>query len=215
MQLFEFKGQLPMFISTKPTSSGENRKAYYKNYNLPILQHMYMGDSKQPLHCVINQTPAFTEFPCVVQKKPLMRFRIEFNHIRQRAAEGRQAGSSIDKNCSYGPSELFRSRALDDPKYRGDLIEFMTMMPVDADAHKWITQSSAYGDITLTDFPHRHWPWHLKTAENFSEICTSYGLEFLNYDQFIDHLSGVHHRPIQERCVTELDNCWQTQWLWR
>jgi hypothetical protein len=214
-QLFEFQGQLPMFISTKPDSSAENRKAHYKNYNLPILQHIYMGDPKSHLACVVNRTPAFAEFPCIVQKRPLTRFRIEFNHIRQRAAEGRQAGHSIDKNPQYGPSDLFRSRGLDDPKYRLDLIEFMTMMPVDADAHKWITQSSAYGDITLVDFAPEFWPWHLQSPENFRDVCERYKLEFLDYDQFIDHLSSPHHPPVHERVHCEINSMWQRVWTWR
>jgi len=214
-ELFDFQGTRLMFTSTKPDSSSENRKAHYKNYNLPILQHIYMGDSRRQLACAVNKTPAFSEFPCIVQKKPLTRFRIEFNHIRQRAAEGRQAGSSIDKNSNYGPSDLFRSRALDDPKYRRDLIEFMTMMPVDADAHKWITQSSAYGDITLVDFAPAYWPWHLQSKANFDDVCTTYGLEFLDYDQFIDHLSNPHHPPVAQRIHCEINDLWQRVWQWR
>lgn len=218
MQILDqlFEGMEPaQFVSTRPGSAGEDRKAHYKNHNLPILQHIYMGNRAQDLECVINKTPGFRPFPCIVQKKHLLRFRIEFNHIRQRAAEGRQAGASIDKNPQYGPSDLWRSRALDDRKYQKDLVEFMTMMPVDADAHKWITQSSAYGDITLTDFHTEHWPWHLKSRANFEEICGAYNLDFLDYDQFIEHLSSVNYPPVSERLTLEIDHNFRTSWVWR
>ena len=197
-QLFEFEGTKSMFVSTKP-GTREDYKAQFKNHNLPILQHMYMGSRTTPLKCMITGTEGFQEFPCIVQKRPMMRFRIEFNHIRQRAAQGRQAGTSIDKNPNYGPSELFRSRGLDERRYRKDLIEFMCMMPVDADAHKWITQSSAYGDITLVNFATQHWPWHLQNEQNFLEICDHFQLDGLKYDQFVDHLSNIHHAPIHQR----------------
>jgi hypothetical protein len=197
--LFEDAMDTNVFVSTKPQSSSENRKARYKNHNLPILRHMYMGDPDRELECMINGTSGFQEFPCIVQKRPLLRFRIEFNHIRQRAAEGRQAGASMDKNPLYAPSELWRSRELDCPQRQCDLVEFMTMMPVDADAHKWITQSSAYGDITLVDFPQQYWPWHLQSQSTFSQFTACYGLESLDYQDFIDHLSSNTQPPIRER----------------
>lgn len=187
-----------MFTSTKP-GTREDLKAHFKNHNLPILQHMYMGSPTVPLSCTVNSTPAFCNWPCVVQNKPMVRFLIEFNHIRQLATDKRQAGTSVDKSTGHDPSHLMRSRALDNPKHQADLVEFMTMMPVDANAHKWITQSSAYGNIVLTNFDYKNWPWHLKSSHNFKSFTSHYGLGSLDYHQFIDHLSNINHPPIRQR----------------
>jgi len=213
-ELFECTGAKNRFVSTKPGTK-EDYKARFKNHNLPILQYVYMGDTGTELACTVNHTPAFAEFPCIVQKKPLTRFRMEFNHIRQLAAEGRQAGSSVDKHETYGPADLFRSRPLDDPKYAVDLVEFMTMMPVDADAHKWITQSSAYGNITLVDFAQANWPWHLQTKTNFDSVCDQYALDFLDYDQFIDHLSDIRYPPVRQRLYQSVTDDYRLTWSWR
>jgi hypothetical protein len=187
-----------MFISTKP-GSREDRKAYFKNHNLPILQEIYKGSREAPLTCCIFGTPPFMNFPCIVQKKNMDRFRIQFNHVRQKASSTRQSGISVDKHSIYEPSGLFRNRCLDDPKYKIDLIEFMTMMPVDVEAHSYISQSSAYGDITLKDFPKEYWPWHLQSPENFKYICDKYQLNFLDYNWFIDHLGNIDHPSIRDR----------------
>lgn len=186
-----------MFTSTKD-SYQENRKAELKNYNLPILQYMYMGSPMTPLQCSITQTAAFVAWPCIVQNKTLNYFRLDFNHIRQRATETRCAGTSVDKD-RYGPSDIFRARRLDNPKYVKDLVEFMCMMPISTEYHAYVSQSSAYGDITLSNFEHKYWPWHLKSEANFAEFTQKYSLDFIPYNKFIEHLSTITHSPIRQR----------------
>jgi hypothetical protein len=195
-----------MFVSTKDTYS-ENRKAIIKNHNLPILQHMYMGNKSVELKCVINGSSAFHYQDCYVRKTPVTFFRIDFNHIRQRQSEGRQAGQSVDKGQA-GPSEIFRGRWLDRPDYRRDLIEFMTIMPVCTEEHARISQSSAYGDITLLNFDKKYWPWHLQSEDNFNNFVKTWKLnavENFTYERFIDHLSNIEHPNIRKRIVSGVD----------
>jgi hypothetical protein len=198
-----------MFASTKPGAAGEDRKARIKNHNLPILQHLYMGSRDQPLTCSVTGTPAFVSWPCVVRKQPMQRFRLDFNHIRQQQTGLRYAGTSLDKG-RYGPSDIFRTLALDREVYKRDLIEFMTIMPVSTEYHSYISQSSAYGDVTLKNFKRKIWPWALRTKSNFGKFTEAYGLDFLDYEQFIDHLSDITHPPIRSRCLSQND-----QWHWR
>ena len=190
-----------MFVSTKPDSYNENRKAEIKNHNLPILQYMYMGSRDTPLACLISKTPAFIntqDFGNLGQTK--RRFRIDFNHIIQRCTNLRQAGVSLDKG-SYLPSSIFRNKRLDsgyvvDKKY---LVEFMTIMPVCTEMHSYISQDSAKHYMTLNSFDKDMWPWVLQSSKNFTQFCNDFKLGNLNYTQFIDHLSDVHHAPLQER----------------
>ena len=186
-----------MFTSTKDTYN-ENRKAELKNYNLPILQYMYMGNPLTPLQCSITQTPAFVTWPCIVQNRPLNYFRLEFNHIRQRATETRCAGVSVDKD-RYGPSDIFRAKHLDKTRNVKDLVEFMCMMPISTEYHSYVSQSSAYGDVTLNNYEHRYWPWHLKSEANFAEFTQKYNVNFIDYSKFVDHLSTITHSPIRQR----------------
>ena len=186
-----------MFITTKDTY-GENRKAEVKNHNLPILQEMYFGSKEKILECVFSRQPAFKKFPCLVQNKSLNRFTIEFNHIRQYQSGNRASGISLDKG-QYAPSDIFRTNRLDSPKYVKELIEFMTMIPVTKEVHSYISQSSAYGHITLKNYPKKNWPWHLKNKQNFDKFCKKYNLEFLDYDKFINHLCSINSPPIRER----------------
>lgn len=203
-----------MFTSTKPGSYGEDRKAQKKNHNLPILQFMYMGDETLPLTCLVTGTPAFVEWPCLVQGKSLQRFRLDFNHIRQQQSGNRVAGTSLDKS-RYGPSDIFRTVALDDPLKVRDLVEFMTMIPVSTEYHSYISQSSSYGDITLKNYSKHYWPWHLKTRRNFKKFAKTFGLEWIDYANFIDHLSSTEHPAIRSRCDTNWNSKTRTaDWVW-
>jgi hypothetical protein len=186
------------FESTKPGAAGEDRKARVKNHNLPILQHMYMGDPKEPLRCLITGTPAFVSWPCLVRGQHMQRFRIDFNHIRQRAQAGKQSGISVDKG-RYDPSHLFRSYELDNKWHKPQLIEFMTMMPVCTEYHSYISQSSSYGDIVLSNYDRQQWPWHLRTKKNFNSFVKQYDLAHLDYKTIIDHLNDIDQPKISSR----------------
>ena len=198
-KLFELpKDFLMMFESTKPGAHGEDRKARIKNHNLPILQHMYMGDPAEPLRCAMTGTPAFVAWPCVVRGSHMQRFRIDFNHIRQRALANKQSGISVDKG-RYDPSHLFRTYELDSHWYKSTLIEFMTIMPVSTEYHSYISQSSSYGDIVLNNFDRKTWPWHLRSKKNFNSFAKQYGLEHLDYALFIDHLNDIDQPSVGSR----------------
>lgn len=205
-----------MFVSTKDTY-GENRKARIKNHNLPILQHMYMGDKNIELKCMINGSSAFHYQNCWVRNTPITFFRIDFNHIRQRQSEGRQAGQSVDKGHA-GPSELFRARWLDRLDYQRDLIEFMTIMPVCTEEHSRISQSSAYGNITLLNFDKKYWPWHLQSDDNFNNFVKTWKLNSIKnftYERFIEHLSDINHPNIRKRIISGVggNGYWQTAFV--
>lgn len=188
-----------MFTSTKDTTS-ENRKAEIKNYNLPILQEIYMGDRNKPLACCISNQPAFIEHPCLVHRhnSDKLRFTIDFNHIRQEQHGRAAAGQSLDKG-PMDPSGIFRGHYLDRAKYLGSLIEFLTMMPVNSLIHDFITQDSQIGNITLQSFDPAHWPWHLQNKTNWDFLAYKYSFDFISYDQMIDHLSNIAHPPIANR----------------
>ena len=190
-----------MFKSSKPGAYSEDRKAAIKNHNLPILQYMYMGSKEIPLSCLINKTPAFivtSDFcnPGVMKT----RFRIDFNHIRQKCPFNGQAGVSLDKSTK-APSGIFRETRFDssDLEHAKDVIEFMTIIPVCTEIHTYITQDSAKNNITLKNFDQDHWPWVLKSADNFNQFCKDLNIKGLDYSQFIDHLSSIEKSPLQER----------------
>jgi hypothetical protein len=183
------------FTPTNPNLRGECRKAKRKNENLPVLQELYHGDPRHPLSCVITGEVGFSNHPDLLTKEPKQRFEIDFNHIRQRARSGRQSGDSADKWKNH-PSEIWRTVDLANSPW--DLIEFMCIMPVSKRAHHWITQDSAMGDIVLTNFDRKHWPWHLQSRQNFDHIVNKYHLG-LDYDWFIDHLSNIIYRNINVR----------------
>lgn len=180
----------------------EIRKAHIKNLNLPILQYLYGGDPLKPLQCALGKTPAFADFPCIVRKVPINRFRIEFNHIRQALRPGKQAGDSLDKNPTYGPSGIFRAKPLERNQNIQDLLEFMCMMPVSSEAHGDINQSSAYGNITLMHYNHHQWPWVLQSQNNFQQFVDWIGAAQsigVTRDWLVDHLSSVHYPNIRDR----------------
>jgi hypothetical protein len=198
-QLFELpKDFLMMFESTKPGAASEDRKARIKNHNLPILQHLYMGDPDEPLRCAVTGTPAFVAWPCVVRGRSMQRFRIDFNHIRQRALQNKQSGVSVDKG-RYDPSHLFRSYELDNKWNKSQLIEFMTIMPVCTEYHSYISQSSSYGDILLNNFDPKTWPWHLRSKKNFDRFVKQYDLAHLDYKTLVDHLNDIDQPKISSR----------------
>jgi hypothetical protein len=186
-----------MFVSTDPSKYKENSKAYYKNYNLKILSHIYNGNKTGDMRCAITKRPAFVAFPHVVTKTPRLRFNIDFNHIRQQATAKRHAGYSLDKS-SYGPSEIFRQCELDSSARAFDLFEFMTIMPVCSEVHSYISQDSAKHDITLQNYV-GHWPWFLENQQNYDDVCSTYKIEGIPYQEFVDHLSDIKHPPIRSR----------------
>ena len=186
---------MSLFEPTKK-SVGEIKKARNKNYNMKILNFMYTGSRDSNLKCCVSGSSAFRKVPCFVTGEVKNRFNIDFNHIRQFQDGGCRSGISLDKG-NYDPSARFRSKYLDNHKM--DLIEFMTIMPVSQEVHSYISQDSAKGHITLSNFNKDHWPWHLQNASNFNGFCKTYGLEFLKYSEFIDHLKDITAPPIRDR----------------
>jgi hypothetical protein len=185
-----------MFESTSPGAYGEDRKARIKNENLPLLQLMYMGSYETPLACLISGSPAFVSVPDFVTGHDKIRFSVDFNHIRQKASGLKHSGHSIDKDQS-SPSALFREQIFHQNKMA--LLEFMTIMPVSTQYHSYISQDSAKGDITLTNFKPEYWPWILKSKENFNDFCLEVKMTGLGYEWFIDHLSKVDYPSIHKR----------------
>lgn len=196
-----------MFISTKPSSYGENRKAEIKNYNLPFLQHMYMGNPDMPLQCLITKTSAFVKVPDIITGQDKIRFRLDFNHIRQEASDNRHAGKSLDKSGT--PSAIFRENRFDQTVYnKRYLFEFMTILPVCEEYHSYISQDSAKGNITLLNYKKEYWPWILSEEKNYNEFCKIYNIEGIPYELIIDHLSNINHPSIFKRLSINTHNKW-------
>lgn len=196
--LFEHTLQELMFTSTLPTSYKENRKADIKNYNLPILQFLYHGDSTIELHCLLTKEPAFVNVPNWATGDDKRRFRIDFNHIRQKCNELRQGGKSLDK-MGLDPSALFREKRLDYPGHQTYLLEFLAIMPITTEQHSYITQDSAKHDITLNCFPKYSWPWALRSESNWKRTCARYNIMGISYREWIGHLSSTEAAPLHER----------------
>jgi len=189
------KEKLHTFKSTKDTYK-ENRKAEIKNYNLPILREMYMGDPNKELRCMMTGRIGFAEFKSFVSNKFHQRFLLDFDHIRQKRIPG-FTGVSVDKSKTYPPSGLFRGFKLD--AHPMALIEFMTCWPILTEVHESKTQDSTYGDIVLSDIPKEHWPWVLKTKENYDYFTKKYGIDYyFTYDEFIEFLSDINNISITE-----------------
>lgn len=200
-----------MFESTKPGAYQEDRKAEIKNHNLPIIQYMYMGSRDTPLTCLVSKTPAFTVTKDFGNPgKTKTRFRIDFNHIRQRCTFTRHAGVSLDKGSRI-PSGIFRETRFDSDyvSHATYLIEFMTIMPVCTEVHSYISQDSAKNHVTLQSFERHEWPWVLQSAKNFNQFCKDLDIKGLNYDRFIDHLSNIEHDPLHERLRWDQTNGFQ------
>jgi hypothetical protein len=191
---------LHIFESSKPGASGEDRKARLKNHNLPILRYMWMGSRDKELACAFTGQSGFrTDVPDIITGLPKTRFTLEFNHIRQEAYVASHAGISKDK-C-IAPSSIFRGKYLDDD-YVSDkmnLIEFMCIMPINKEYHKYISQDSAKGDITLQNFPKDKWTWVLQNKKNFKQFIQDMNLNGLEYNEFIDHLSDIDYPNIRNR----------------
>jgi hypothetical protein len=196
--LFDHRLKERMFTSTLPTSYKENRKAQIKNHNLPILQYIYHGDHEEPLHCLLTGEPGFVTVPNWATGEARLRFRIDFNHIRQKSNDLRHGGKSLDK-MGLDPSAVFRERRLDSPGCRRDLLEFLTIMPITTEQHSYITQDSAKHDITLACFPKTTWPWALRSQDNWQRVCRRYGIEGISWREWIDHLSTTEALPLAER----------------
>lgn len=190
----------------KPTniSYNETARAHNKNINLPILQMMYNGDEHAPLVCKLSGQAGWVEFPCIVTRNVKTRFNIDFNHIRQQSNGNGRAGNSLDKQA-VSPSDLFRGACLLNKPMQ--LFEFMTMMPVCQEYHDYISQDSAIGDITLTNFDRQHWPWILAEGSNYEQFIKKYNINTaITYDWLIDHLSNIRHSGLHTRIqVANLD----------
>lgn len=200
-------------------SSSEIRKARIKNANLPFLQYMYHGDPETPLHCLITGQHGWVHRNDYGTGKQKSRFRLDFNHIRQKCNDLRTAGESLDKYTS--PSSIFRASYLD-PSYESrayiiqerqkqrerDVFEFMCIMPICSEEHSFISQDSAKSDLVLTNFAKETWAWCLQSAENFEKTKKFLGIihyKFIDYDFIIDHLSNIEHNDIRFR-LRDFDN---------
>ena len=190
------------FEKFKPTniSNNETSRARNKNKNLPILQMMYNGDEREPLVCKISGQPGWVDFPCLVTSNIKTRFNIDFNHIRQESKGNGRAGNSLDKN-NNSPSDLFRGQYLLTKPIC--MFEFMTMMPVSQEVHAYISQDSAIGNITLTNFNKKYWPWVLADGANYERFINKYKIKTsITYDWMIDHLSSIEHPSLHSRLRT-------------
>lgn len=197
------------FLSTKDTCS-ERSKADIKNQNYPILCEMYMGSADMDLKCIITGREAFASIKCPIRGNDFEVFQIEFDHIRKKQnTETTCPGHSIDKSRrSSGrlrsPSALFRENRLTDRYNAIILYEFMAMMPLSTSAHKALSSSSCYSDITLKDFDKCYGksarPWVIRNAKNFNKFRKKYTqLGNINYSWFIEHLSNIKNDPISDR----------------
>jgi hypothetical protein len=190
-----------MFESTQPNSYGENRKANIKNHNLPILQFMYMGDANKQLECLVTKTPGFLNVPDLVTGNDKLRFRLDFNHIRQQETGSSSAGYSVDKGYR-APSGIFRETRFDDTYLNyAYLYEFMCIMPICTEYHSYISQDSQKGDITLVNYKKEHWSWVLQNKKNYDHFCKNFKLNGISYQEIIDHLSDINHAPLHDRLV--------------
>jgi hypothetical protein len=199
---------LDYFIPTADTC-GEWRKARIKNANLPVLQYMYNGDETDSLRCMISKTRGWVVIPDYGTEELKIRFRLDFNHVRQKCSTARQAGTSVDKS-ERGPSDIFRGWYLSpknaqegtfkDFERKANLIEFLTIMPVCTEHHSYISQDSAKSDLTLKNFSKDTWIWALQSPDNFNKAKEK--LRFnLDYDWFIDHMSNINYPNIRDRLV--------------
>jgi hypothetical protein len=180
--------------------SGERRKAHYKNLNLPALQHWYHGDPNCELHCLLTKQPGWCQHQDWGTGQATLRFRLDFNHIRQQnrfllnLTKTKSPGVSVDK--TRDPSSLFRSQDLSLWQNRMSMIEFMCCQTVTTEQHKYITQDSAKSHMSLTNFPRETWAWGLQSRENFESFQqTLWQHTPIDYDQFIAMLEDPLARP--------------------
>jgi hypothetical protein len=184
-----------VFEATKDTP-GEQRKAWYKNHNLPTLIQLWSGPRAQELQCAITGEPAFSPARCRVTGREKLHFDIDFNHIRQEHDPRRRTGVSKDKTST--PSDLFRTYSLENNPLM--LIEFVTMMPVSPTMHKHISTDSRWGDITLKNYSRSEWPWCLRTQRNWRSTQQRFPcLCNISYAWIRDHLEQIDHPQITAR----------------
>lgn len=186
---------IPVDAVFQPTcdKAGEIKKAYYKNLNLPVLQHIYMGDPNRPLTCRLTGEPGWVTVPDLVTGEPKTRFRLDFNHIRQRnkfllgLTRVKSPGTSVDK--VRDPSMIIRACDLSLAVNRLRLMEMICCIPLTLEQHKYVTQDSSLGHISLADFPAHSWPWVLQSRANFDSVQQQYwGSTPVDYDQLITML---------------------------
>ena len=177
------------FEPTADTSS-ERRKAYYKNLNLAVLQHWYIGDHNTELTCLLTREPGWLTVNDISSGEAKLRFRLDFNHIRQQnrfllgLTRTKSPGQSVDKNRD--PSAIFRSKDLAKHSNYLHLLEFMCCMPITVEQHKYVTQDSSLAHIALTNFPPDTHPWGLKSQANFDSFQKHYwGSIRVDYSAFI------------------------------
>lgn len=186
---------IPVDAVFQPTcdKTGEIKKAYFKNLNLPTLQHIYMGDPNAPLTCLLTGEPGWVNFPDLVTGEPKLRFRLDFNHIRQRnrfllgLTRVKSPGTSVDKDRD--PSMIIRAMDLSRAERRLRLMEMICCIPLTLEYHKYVTQDSSLNHISLANFPAHSWPWVLKSRANFDSVQQHYwGSTLVDYDQLITML---------------------------
>ena len=184
------------FTPTRYDKTGEIRKAVLKNHNLPILQYWFHGDKYEPMHCLISKQLGFDQFDDIVTGLPKQRFDIEYNHIRQKCADAKHSGWSVDKG-RYSPSSIVRSVRLNERPH--DLVEMMSTMTLSKRCHSYISQDSQKANITLRNFKKAWWPWGLQNSQNFNKFCKEYGIQNLGYKKFINALSLIDDVPVVEQ----------------
>ncbi len=186
---------IPVDALFQPTcdKAGEIKKAYYKNLNLPVLQHIYMGDPTTPLTCLLTGEPGWVNFPDLVTGEPKTRFRLDFNHIRQRnrfllgLTRVKSPGVSVDKDRD--PSAIIRACDLGQAERRLRLMEMICCIPLTLEYHKYVTQDSSVNHVSLANYPAHSWPWVLKSRDNFETVQRTYwGSVLVDYDQLITML---------------------------
>lgn len=179
-------------LKFQPTCNrpSEQRKAHFKNLNLAVLQHWYLGHAGAELRCLITRTPGWVTHANTVTGVSQTRFRLDFNHIRQQnrfllgLTRTKSPGVSVDK--TRDPSAIFRSVDLTRPDRAMLLLEFMTCMPVTTEYHKYITQDSSTAHVCLAHYSADTWPWGLQSRANFQQFQLTYWHHVLiDYDAFV------------------------------
>jgi len=186
----------------KPTCdrSGERRKAHFKNLNLAVLQHWYHGDPNSDLRCLLTNEPGWSQHQDWGTGESVLRFRLDFNHIRQqnrfllKLTKTKSPGVSVDK--TRDPSAIFRSQDLSLWANRMSLIEFMCCQCISSEQHKYVTQDSAKSHMSLQRFPRETWAWGLQSRENFDQFQLTYWSKTpIDYDEFVNMLSDPLAKP--------------------
>lgn len=196
------KNIIPADALFQPTCDkpGEIKKAYFKNLNLPVLQHIYMGDPSRPLTCLLTGETGWVSVPDLITGEPKTRFRLDFNHIRQRnrfllgLTRVKSPGTSVDK--VRDPSSIIRACDLSKATNRIRLMEMICCIPLTLERHKYVTQDSSLNHVSLAYFPAHSWPWVLQSRDNFEQVQQQYwGSTLVDYDQLITMLMDPLAEP--------------------